>query len=207
MTHPVCAVILAAGMSSRLGIPKQLVMLDGEELLSRVIRQVCQYPFQTIRVVLGHKAEAILQRLECIDPRLEYVMNYDYLKGQSTSVRTGFQSLPNDNSAVMFFLGDQPFIQDETIQLVLTKGIVKLNETVEPFVLRPAYHGQTGHPVFFGHYHNLNFSSLSGDNGGRDLIQNIKTKSFISVNDSYILFDIDTALDLIAARSIIGGER
>src|SRR5690625_2915632 len=119
-TNDISAVILAAGSSTRMGQMKQLLELGGIPLLERVIRQVCTFPFAKTVAVVGDRDAAIREAVTVNDKRLSWSVNAEYADGQSTSLKKGMAAA--HTSHVMVFLGDQPFITDETIQTVYAEG-------------------------------------------------------------------------------------
>ncbi|MFZ3046876.1 MAG: NTP transferase domain-containing protein, partial [Desulfatirhabdiaceae bacterium] len=108
---PIAGMILAAGMSSRLGRAKQLVQADGQYLLDRVLDETLASGLDRIVLVLGHRAQevsAVLKKREDRD-RLHILVHPDYRDGMSGSLRAGTESVRDTFSAIMVFLGDQPF--------------------------------------------------------------------------------------------------
>ena len=93
--RPVAAVVLAAGSSSRLGTPKQLLRYRGETLLHRTVR-LANWPPASIRshVVLGCDASAIGDALEELRDRVTTVINPDWQTGMGSSLARGIASLP-----------------------------------------------------------------------------------------------------------------
>src|ERR1700694_737727 len=96
----VSAVILAAGMSRRMGTPKQLLKLGENTLLGRVLENVRRSRVDEIILVLGFAAEAIQQQLPLEGIRI--VLNPDYQGGMSGSLRMGLSALrPNSEAALI----------------------------------------------------------------------------------------------------------
>jgi molybdenum cofactor cytidylyltransferase len=92
----------------------------------------------------------------------------------------------------MVFLGDQPLISDETIRLVFQRGLDQCCQMPDqPFVIRPCFQGISGHPVFIGNFRIIDFTGIEGDQGTKQIIQNIRHSFLIPVEASGILFDID----------------
>src|ERR1700741_3333556 len=92
------AVVLAAGSSSRMGTPKQLLHLDGRSLLQHVLDNVRHSDVRDIVVVLGASAEAIQREIDLHDVRV--VLNENYQQGMGTSLKAGISALsPNTDSA------------------------------------------------------------------------------------------------------------
>ncbi|MEH7122360.1 nucleotidyltransferase family protein [Bacillus sp. JJ1773] len=192
-TNPsVCAVILAAGTSSRMGQPKQLLELNGLPLLEHVIRVALSADFSEIITVIGCEAAKIQKSISIEDPRFRWIFNEDYLSGQGSSLKTGIINAGDCHSGVMVFLGDLPFIAESTVQSIYQFGKDMLNKQQESFVIQPEYHGITGHPVFFGHPNRNIFMELQGDRGAKAIMNKIPHRQSISMDDRGILFDIDT---------------
>ncbi|OCA88724.1 nucleotidyltransferase family protein [Pseudobacillus wudalianchiensis] len=192
-TH-VHAIILAAGTSSRMGRPKQLLPLGEHLLLGHVINRVLTGEFTKVTAVIGHEAALIQELLPVKDSRFQWVLNEDYHSGQSSSLKRGIESLGLQQANVMVFLGDLPFIEEQTIHTIYQSGVRMLKEYKAPFMIRPVYKNIPGHPVFFGHIHQETFSGLDGDQGGRAIVEQFAYKRRLLVEDEGILLDIDTPI-------------
>ncbi|HEU5140221.1 MAG TPA: nucleotidyltransferase family protein [Bacillales bacterium] len=196
----VTAIILAAGKSSRMGTTKQLMKLGGEPLLQHVIEKVLTVDFSEIIAVIGHEAEQIRQSVPVEDNRFRWLINPDYATGQSTSLRHGIANC--NNSGIMVFLGDEPLISEQTIQMIYRSGLAKQSASSEPFVVRPSHHSVSGHPVFFGNATKMDFTDLAGDSGAKKMIKNLAAKELIPVSDPGILLDVDTSEDYEKVKQI-----
>src|SRR5690606_17102086 len=107
MTHGrIAAIVLAAGTSSRLGQPKQLLPVDGQPLLSRTLDVVRASTLQPRVLVLGGYADQIDRQVRHDD--LSVVFNPTYQQGQSTSLAAGLAALPISVEGAVIVLGDQP---------------------------------------------------------------------------------------------------
>lgn len=193
---PVHAIILAAGKSSRMGKPKQLLPFGNHNLLEIVIHHVLAERFSKIYTVIGCDAETIQNKIVIKEPRFHWSVNQDYEIGQSSSLRKAIESMDDGNKVnTMVFLGDLPLIERETIQTIFKKGRKKLTETCEPFVIQPKVNEKIGHPVFFGNIEPEWFNQLQGDQGAKPLLKQIRNRTALEVLDEGILFDIDTPED------------
>ncbi|KAB2334844.1 nucleotidyltransferase family protein [Cytobacillus depressus] len=192
MNPSICAIILAAGSSTRMGQPKQLLPLKGRPLLEHVIRTAASANFSEIITVIGCEADNIQKAILIDDPRFRWVVNEDYLSGQGSSLKAGFINVADHHSGVMVFLGDLPFIVQSTVQSIFQLGKDMLKEYEKSFVIQPKYKGISGHPVFFGHQDKNIFMKLQGDRGAKVIMNQISCRQSIPVEDSGILFDIDT---------------
>lgn len=187
----VTALILAAGVSRRMGQMKQLLDLGGRPLLERVIRQLVPLPFSEIVAVIGYRAECVRRDIAISDERFRWIVNTEYDRGQSASLQKGMAAI--GSSHTMVFLADQPFIAPDTIRAVYDQGVRQGTILSQrPFVVRPSYRSEPGHPVFFGHVKRLDFAGLSGDQGAKPIISEMDNLHLLPVDDEYISFDIDT---------------
>lgn len=136
------AVVLAAGLSRRMGAPNKLLLtLGGEPLIARTVRTVLHTGFEQLVVVLGHQAEEVGRALQPLG--VSTVYNPDYASGQVSSVRAGLAALRPPLDAVLICLGDQPLLE------VADLGAVKRAYRERPHgsILVPRYGEQRGNPV------------------------------------------------------------
>lgn len=201
MNSSICAIILAAGTSVRMGKPKQLLQLNGKPLLEHIIQMAVSSNFSEILTVIGCEASKIKKTITVDDPRFHWIVNEDYLSGQSTSLKTGISQIGEQHSGMMIFLGDLPFITNTTIQTIYRAGKDMLKENDKSFVIQPEYKGIKGHPVFLGHPDKKIFMELSGDHGAKAIMNKMPSRQSIAVEDDGILFDIDTPEDYCKAIS------
>src|ERR1700739_1619252 len=90
----VAAIIVAAGSSSRLGQPKQLVVVDGETLLQRAIRCVQEAGASPVFVVLGAHRELIGNSIDFGEAKI--VANEDWEEGLASSIRVGVKAVQGE---------------------------------------------------------------------------------------------------------------
>lgn len=212
MEWDVFAVILAAGTSSRMGRPKQLLDWGGVPLLEAVIRKVLNHPFSEVIAVTGYRGEEIQRVIPIDNDRFRWVMNDRYSAGQSTSLLAGIDA--GKGRSAMIFLGDLPLLEDETIRRIADTGLSKLrlHEPSLPLVVRPSFRGVPGHPVFLGNCRAMDWSSLRGDEGARGLLCHVPNRTLLAVEDPGIVMDIDTPWAYESLRRIAfpphgGGNR
>lgn len=187
-----CAIILAAGTSSRMGVLKQLLPLDDKPILKHVIDKVLAGNFSAVYTVTGHESERVRSEMNILDKRHHWITNDDYLDGQSTSLKRVLQHIHPDYDSAMIFLGDMPFISSDTVGLIYSEGANLYLQHNEPFMIRPQYDEKIGHPVFIGNINIDLIEQLEGDSGFRLLKNEFKIKKFIDVDDEGSNYDIDT---------------
>jgi len=159
-------IILAAGTSTRMGQPKQLLPLAGRPLLQHVVDVATASRLDEIILVLGHRAEEIRAALRCGE-RVRVVVNPEYAAGQSTSLRVGLRAGSPGAAAAAVLLGDQPGV---TVQLIDTVAAAFLGAAA--YVVRPVYRAASGgrvpgHPVFLARQVWPQVEMLRGDQGAR----------------------------------------
>ena len=139
--------VLAAGAGSRMGNrPKCLLQLNGMSLLERQLQALTLVGASTIRVVLGHHAERILQDGAVARWAAQPVLNPQPDDGHVSSLRSGLRSLPPDLDAVLVALADQPLI-DAPAVLALLQAFAQRPAGTQ--LLQPTVQGLPGNPVVF----------------------------------------------------------
>jgi molybdenum cofactor cytidylyltransferase len=204
MESGVFALILAAGTSSRMGTPKQLLDWGGMPLLEQVIRKTLTFPFPEVVAVVGHRAKEIRRLIRIEDERFRWVVNRDYAAGQSTSLLAGLAIGVGRYHSAMVFLGDQPLVAEETIRRILESSLKQLRtlRDPEPFVVRPCFRGIPGHPVFLGNVRSMNLAGLKGDGGAKEVLHTVRHRTILSVEDPGVVLDIDTPQAYESARRL-----
>jgi molybdenum cofactor cytidylyltransferase len=112
-SSPVAGVVLAAGVSSRMGRNKMFLEIGGETLLHRAVRVAVDASLSPLIVVLGHEADrarALVADLAC-----EPIVNANYLEGIQSSVRAAVEALPDTACAAVVLLADMPLVTSEMI--------------------------------------------------------------------------------------------
>jgi molybdenum cofactor cytidylyltransferase len=195
----IAGIVLAAGRSSRLGRPKQLLPLHGEPLIRHTLRQVLASSLDEVILVIGHKADEV--RAAAAGLPVECVLNADAAAGQSTSVRAGLAALSPDVESAVFVLGDQPGVDPNVIDAL----VAAWRESRSP-VVAPRYEDRIGNPVLFDRRVFPELALLEGDAGARPVVrayQDTGELQLIPV-DGAAPPDVDTEADyaaLIAALS------
>ena len=132
-------IILAAGLSSRMGEFKPLIRVNGETMIGRVIGMMRRCGASPIVIVTGHRQEELRQALAG-EADVEFVYNPDYATTQQLeSLRLALATLAGRCERVMISPADVPLVSDETAALI--------RDTDGDFV-RPVWQGEYGHPVF-----------------------------------------------------------
>lgn len=191
----VSAVILAAGLATRMGRPKQLLQLGTKTLLEHVVENALQSKVVETIVVTGAYREEIKQRLASYD--VKFADNPRYKEGQGTSVATGAAAVCPAARGIMFLLADEPFVCPQIIN-----RIIDTFTGTGALIVRA---GETGHPVLFDSTLKEQLAQLSGDAGGRQIIKKYRDRlETIPVCPYYLSMDIDTEEDYKLAQGYMG---
>lgn len=186
----IAGIILAAGESSRLGTPKQLLLWRGETLLASVVHLALKSKLDPIIVVTGYQGLEIGLTLAGLG-KVMVTVNTHWAEGQSTSIRSGLDSLDiwKDIDACIFFMSDQP-----QIPVRLVKKIIKKYIHDRPMIVAPRVEGRRGNPVLFDHSTFKALRKSEGNEGGRRLFEEYPV-TYVEWKDASILIDVDTLDD------------
>ena len=187
-----CIVILAAGSSGRFGRPKQLLELDGEILIRRVVRQALTIDAAGVSVVLGANRALIEPHLQ--DQAIDIVTAERWRDGLSASLRAGIEHLPSSCSGVLVTLVDQ--IQIEASDL---KKLLQTWQVQPDAIIASTYDGVTGVPAIFPARVFPALVSLTGDAGGKGLIA--RDPNVITIPTPNAAFNLNTPADLAQLKS------
>jgi len=159
----VYAVILAAGASSRMGSPKQLLEWRNRTLLEHTLLSASSNLKERVVVVLGAHAEAIQNAIDL--GAVSSIVNPHWREGMASSIRLGVQALPASAAAVLILLCDQPLVNASHIQNML-KGW----QSAPNHIVASQYHGSFGVPALFPAEFFEHLTALNGDRGAKPLL-------------------------------------
>lgn len=193
------ALILAAGSSSRMERQqhKLLLPLGDRPVVAHAVEAALASAAQPILVVLGHQAEQVHAALHAYaaGKRLLFVKNPDYRQGMSTSLRAGLQAITELDRAVskpidgiIVLLGDQPLITARVITM-----LIEAWQETDKQIVAPLYNGKRGNPVIFGADLFPELMTVTGDEGGRSVIeQHRQDIATVELGDAAANSDVDT---------------
>jgi molybdenum cofactor cytidylyltransferase len=189
-------ILLAAGGSSRMGRPKQLLVYDGKTLLRRAAETLIASTCDPVVVVLGAEFENAKNEIE--DLSVQTVLNENWQLGMSSSIKTGLEHLLQvqpDISAIVITLCDQPNIASSHIDQLTTKFCKTGSE-----IVAAGYNGIVGVPALFSRNLFDELSKLEGDQGARALIRNRENVVMIYLKEAAV--DLDVPQDLEAPLAL-----
>lgn len=183
-------IVLAAGASTRMGTPKQLLRYNRQTLIHHIVEVAIASVCQPVIVVLGAYAERIQPE---IDPlKIHIVENPLWREGMSTSIRLGVETLNVINpeaEAVVIMLCDQPFVSPQLIN-----QLVEIHQTSGKLIVASEYASTLGVPALFNRALFAKLTTLSGTAGAKQLIKNY-AQEVLAIPFPDGLIDLDTPTD------------
>lgn len=180
------AIVLAAGGSSRLGVPKQLLTFRGESLVRLAAKSALESVCDRVVVVIGNQSHQLRQEID--DLPVSIVENGNWRSGISSSIRAGLEKISSPGGIVIT-LCDQPFMTTT----VLNELISTHCKTRRP-IIASSYGTIRGVPAFFAPELFNELGSLTKDEGARRIIESHPEKVAV-VKFPQGAIDIDTPED------------
>jgi molybdenum cofactor cytidylyltransferase len=196
----VASVVLAAGLSRRMGFNKLVAPVCGKPLLQHVLDLVAGVGLFSERVlVLGYMHEAVYRSIDrSILGMFRMVVNESYSEGLGSSVRRAIMEIQGGVDAIMFFNGDTPFVRRSTVLKLLD-----VYRSLKPLIVAPSHRGVRGTPVLLDSSLRGELLNLKGDIGARAIFHKYGDKMVVvDVEDPGVLLDIDTPEDLRKANNM-----
>lgn len=179
----VTAVVLAAGASSRLGRPKQLVEWRGETLVHRAARLALESGVEAVRVVTGAHGEDVARAVA--DLAVQCVHNARAHKGMASSIQRGLEGL---DTAVLLLTCDQPLLTAEHLRALVHHGRARGLP-----VVASSYEDIVGVPALFSSALLPELRALQGDQGARAVLRRHPVEALPLVEGG---LDVDTEEDV-----------
>ena len=189
--------MLAAGTSSRLGQPKQLLQYNGKTLLKHAVDEATNSNADMIVVVLGANAGLLLKEID--DSRVTVVENKKWEEGMASSIRMGLNTLLQNKSnieAVIFVVCDQPFVS-----AALLNDLIKTQKETGKPIVASNYGEAIGPPALFHRSFFPELMQLKGDAGARKSIQQ-HSDEVATILFTKGKMDIDTIEDYEALKNL-----
>ena len=189
----IAAIVLAAGLSRRMGRPKLLLELVGRPIIRHAVERVLSSGIREVLVVTGPEHEDLVRALDGLPVRV--VVNEAPEAGQGSSVSAGVRALPPGTTAVLIALGDQPGVPVNVIPSLL--DALKLPGKT---VAAPRYADGLGNPVLFAASLLPELLTLPGDRGARAVVERDLSRLAVVEIASPMPRDIDTPEDYARLR-------
>jgi molybdenum cofactor cytidylyltransferase len=184
----VAAVVLAAGLSRRMGENKLLVEIDGRPMIARVVDALADAPLSSVNVVLGHDAARV--RAALAGRAVHFVECADYARGLSASLRAGIAAVEGAGvDAALVCLGDMPWVSAAHVRALVDA----FDAAAGRAVCVPCFAGKRGNPVLWAARFFPEMQALTGDTGARELLERHAELVWpVEVGDAAVILDIDT---------------
>ena len=181
----ICAIVLAAGQSKRMGLQKLLLHFAGKTVISYIVDQLTASLVDEVYVVVGSHREQVSRELS--GRPVSIVYNPDYKSDMLSSVRCGLRAISKQCKAVLVALGDQPSVTTKLVDRMLENFTSSQKQ-----ILVPLYDGKRGHPIIFSAAYRDEILTDYDDIGLRGLLYNHKEDIFeLPVHMSGVLSDMD----------------
>lgn len=188
---PVTAILLAAGLSSRMGQPKPLLPYAGHTVVEQILSALTASPVEEILVIIGHAREAV-EALVAKWP-VRAVFNSQYATGEMlTSIQVGLRAVSVESGAALIALCDQPALERSVVEQIIAAYWAGRGS-----VIIPSFQMRRGHPVLIDREHWAGILDLSGGQTLRGYIHGLAAGEIhhIEVDTASILQDLDTPGD------------
>lgn len=180
------AVVVAAGLSSRMGKWKALLPYENTTISRYIISQLKDQGLDPIMVVTGHRSEELEDHLSGFGVR--FIKNEKYRENQMfDSYRMGIQAIAIECGRILLMPVDKPAIRTETFVKVLAS---------EGVIVRTVWEGEPGHPILLQKDAALQLCQYTGDRGMRGAMKESGLPiTNIPVKDRGAVWDLDTPED------------
>ncbi len=183
-------IVLAAGASTRLGQPKQLVKLNGRPVLHTVVSNAVAVAGHSVTVVLGAHAQDLTRLLA--HSSASVIVNRHWEEGLASSLRYGLAAAPPACAAALVMLGDQVAVTADDLKRLI--GAWKGEDSV---IAASVYQGHVGVPAIFPRWCFSELRELRGDRGARVILER-HAHRLAHVPMPNAAIDLDTPEDLAA---------
>lgn len=186
------AILLAAGPSTRLGHPKQLVKVRGESLVRRSARILSELGLESVIVVTGCESESVQAELSGLE--VEAIFNREWEIGMGASIACGAKALPKGLEGVLVMVCDQWRIEREDLVQLIASWLSDISMiSIANWKEGSAY--VSGPPVIFPRNIIQELRFVEKSRGARQIIdRNIEIVQYMTIENA--AFDLDRPEDL-----------
>lgn len=204
MTEQLTAIVLAAGLSRRMGKDNKLLLPFGETtILETTLSHILRAELGETCVVVGHEADDVVSILM---PNLQFqtslrgtkpsnvqlLTNNDYEKGMTTTIQTGVDAASDASAGYMICLSDMPFIAPAEYQFLKEQFLIIWAKDPQAIV-QPTYEGKRGNPTIFSNVYKKDILNLTYTEGCKPIVQAHQEHVYlVEMPTDSVLQDIDS---------------
>ena len=187
----ITTILLAAGQSKRIQSENKLLKkYKKKHLINHILKSLIRSKVNKIIVVLGHENRKI-KKIALKSKKITFVINSQYLKGISTSIKCGLKKISKKNIGFLIAHADMPLVS-KTILNTLCSALKSKNKEI--FI--PVYKKKVGNPLAFKYSMIKSLKKIKGDSGAKKLIRSNKSKvQLLKMKSKSILVDFDQLMD------------
>jgi len=191
----ISSILLAAGQSKRMqGENKLLKKYKKKYLINHILKSLIKSKVNKIIIVLGYENKKI-KKIALKSKKIIFVVNSQYLKGISTSIKCGLKKISKKNIGFLIAHADMPLVS-KTILNALCSALKNKNKEI--FI--PVYKKRIGNPLAFKYSMIKSLKRIKGDRGAKKLIRSNKSKiKLMKMKSKSILIDFDQLKDFPSA--------
>jgi molybdenum cofactor cytidylyltransferase len=197
MTPNLSIIVLAAGLSRRMGAENKLLLpFKGQTIIEMTISNILAADIGEVIVVVGHEAKQVKAVLNNRFPNIKIVENPDFEQGMTTSIKAGIRAAQQNTEGYMICLSDMVLIQPDEYRFMVQRFLFYDFYHEEKTIAQPIFEKKRGNPVIFASiYKNALLETLDTE-GCRSLVQTHKEHILlVEMATNHILQDVDIKED------------
>jgi molybdenum cofactor cytidylyltransferase len=185
-------IVLAAGLSSRMGAQNKLRLPFGEKtILQTTLKHIIDADLGEILVIVGHERVLIENDLLLFENKIKIVFNPHFESGMTSSIQAGVANSSQNTEGYMICLSDMPILQPIDYQRIISFYLEKKDNTYP--IVQPVFNQEKGNPVIFHPIYKKEILDLHNTEGGKIILQKHKENvHFVEMPNDAILRDADT---------------
>ncbi len=190
----ISAIILAAGQSKRMGEPKMLLKWGETTVIEKVIATFKAAGIQDVIVVTGGAREQVEK---AIGESAHTIFNAEFANSEMlSSIQIGLTAIKPEVDAILIGLGDQPQVEESSVQLV-----VEEYQRTDASIVVPSYHMQRGHPWLVAKKYWGTILQMRAPDSMREFLnRHSREIRYVTSDSPSILQDLDTPEDYSKSR-------
>lgn len=204
MTSNLSIIVLAAGLSRRMGAENKLLLpFRGETILETTIFNILEADIGEVIVVVGHEAEQVKKILNKRFSNLKIVENPNFEQGMTTSIKAGILVAQENTEGYMICLSDMVLIEPYEYEF-LAKSFLEVLKIDEKAIVQPVFQEKRGNPVIFSTFYKNAILETTDTEGCRSVVQLYKNHvKLVEMPTNHVLQDIDFREDY---ENLLGNE-